>query len=118
MRGIAILAVACAALAACNKDEEARQPTAGECPALTAQQFTERGLDLGSGASINGVAVSRERGASACRAQDGGVACDLTDPGVVSVTPGPGAQAAAFEIPPGRNASITVSGGQAACTLS
>ena len=118
MRRALTFALACAALAACSKDEEARQPTAGECAALTAQQYAERGLDLGSGASINGVAVSRERGASSCRVQDGGVLCDLTDPGVVSVTPGPGAQAAAFEIPPGRNASITVSGGQARCTLS
>ena len=118
MRKLIVLGLACAALTACNKDEEARQPTAGECPALTAQQFAERGLDLGSGASINGVAVSRERGSSSCRAQEGGVACDLTDPGVVSVTPGSGAQAAAFEIPPGRNASITVSGGEARCTLS
>ena len=118
MRALLLLGLACAALAACNRDEEAPPPAAGDCTALTAQQYAERGLDLGSGASINGVAVSRERGASSCRVEDGGVACDLTDPGVVSVTPGPGAQAAAFEIPPGRNASITVSGGEARCTLS
>ena len=118
MRRVLTFGLACVALAACGKDEEAAPAAAGDCTALTAQQYAERGLDLGSGASINGVAVSRERGASSCRVQDGGVACDLTDPGVVSITPGPGAQAAAFEIPPGRNASITVNGGEARCTLS
>jgi hypothetical protein len=118
MRRVLILGLACAALAACNKDEEARQPSPGECPALNSQQVASRGLDLGSGASINGVGVSRERGSSSCRVEGAGVACDLTDPGVVSVVPAEGAQAAFFEIPAGRNASITVSGGQAACTLS
>jgi len=119
MRSLAVIALACAALAACGKKEDrAQSPTAGECPGLTPQQVQSRGLDLGSGASLNGVAVAREHGSSSCRVEGEGVACDLTDPGVVSVIPGAGAQAAYFDVPQGRNASISVKGGQAACLLS
>ena len=118
MRTLILLGAACAALAACNKDEEARQPTAGECAGLTAVQVRQRSLSLDSSASMNGVDINREHGSSHCKVQGDAILCDLNDPGVVSVTPEPGARPTYFEIPPGRNASITVSGGQAACTLS
>ena len=118
MRKLLLLGLACTALAACDRQEEAPQATAGECPVLDSRQVAARGLDLGSGASVNGVGVSRERGSSSCRAEGAAVSCDLTDPGVTAIVPAEGAQAAYFDIPAGRNASITVSGGKAACTLS
>ena len=118
MRTLVLFDLGALSVAACSKEDDARQPTAGECPALTAQQFEERGLDLGSGSSLNGVGVRRQRGSSACRVQGAAISCEMSDPGVVGVTPAEGAQPAYFDIPQGRNASITVSGGQARCTLS
>ena len=118
MRTLVLLGAAALSLAACNREDEAQQPTAGECPALTAQQFEERGLDLGSGSSLNGVGVRRQRGSSACRVEGAAISCEMSDPRVVGVTPAQGAQPAYFDIPQGRNASITVNGGDVRCTLS
>ena len=118
MRTLLLLGTAVLSLAACDREDKAQSPTAGECPGLTAEQFAGRGLDLGSGSSMNGVGVRRERGSSSCRVEGDAVACDISDPGVVGITPAEGAQPAYFDIPQGRNASITVSGGEARCTLS
>ena len=118
MRALLLIGAAALSLAACNRDDDAEQAAAGACAALTAEQFASRGLDLGSGSTMNGVGVRRERGSSRCSVQDGGVGCEMTDPGVVGVAPTEGAPPAYFDVPQGRSASITVNGGAVRCTLS
>ena len=129
MRRYAALA-AFALLAACSGGDESETtaataasaaapagPAAGsQCTASSAEAATAAGVTFESGSTLNDVQVRRQSGSSSCRIlPDGAIECRMRNPGLVRITAGE--TNTHFEVPQGRNATLTVSSGQARCIL-
>ncbi len=101
-----------AALAGCAARRAEDVPPGAPCPEIDARGALERRAGMRAADSVNGYVLKRERGRSFCRVAGDGFDCDLEDPGVVQLV-----NRTWWDVPEGRDATVTVRGGEGRCVV-
>ncbi len=112
MRSAHLLSLGLFALTSCAPARGEDLAAGAPCPEIDARGALERKAGMRAADSINGYVLKRQRGASRCHAAGDGLECELEDPGVVQLV-----NRSWWDVPEGRDATVTVRGGQGRCVV-